>query len=73
MQPVTSGKTFYVERSMDISKSAADAGQLGGSTASGWSLDTSALAVGTTGIAQGSTDESISKLFPPQDLRMIPG
>jgi hypothetical protein len=68
MKPVTSGKTFYVERSMDISKSAADAGQLGGSTASGWSLDTSALAVGTTGIAQGSTDESISKLFPPQDF-----
>ena len=68
MQPVTSGKTFYVERSMDISKSAADAGQLGGSTASGWSLDTSALAVGTTGIARGSTDESISKLFPPQDF-----
>lgn len=68
MKPATSGKTFYVERSMDISKSAADAGQLGGSTASGWTLDTSALAMGTVGIAQGSTDVSISKLFPPQDF-----
>ena len=36
MKPATSGKRFYVERSMDISKSAADAGQFGGSTASGW-------------------------------------
>lgn len=68
MQPVTSGKTFYVERSMDISKSVVDAGQLGGSVASGWTLDTSALAMGTIGIANGSTDTSINKLFPPQDF-----
>lgn len=65
MQPATSGN-FYTTRTMDISKPAGDADQLGGSIAADWTPDISTLTMCTTGISKGAENTEIDKLFPPQ-------
>lgn len=64
MAPDGSGKEFYTKRTLDISKAAGTAGQLGGTKAADWTLNTSSLAMGS-GIAAGATQQ-IDMLFPPQ-------
>lgn len=68
MQPATLGNIFYTTRTMDISKPAGNADQLGGSTATDWTPDISSLAMYTTGIAKGAENTEIDKLFPPQEF-----
>lgn len=68
MQPVNAGSDFYTTRTMDISKPAGDAAQLGGSIATDWTPDISSLVIYTTGIAKGAENTEIDKLFPPQEF-----
>lgn len=66
LEPETTGSEFYTERTIDIGKAEGDAAQLGGTKTTGWTLDTSLLPMGTSGIAPNTEDTSIDKLFPPQ-------
>lgn len=68
MQPATPGNIFYTTRTMDISKPAGDAAQLGGSIAADWTLNISSLSISTTGISKGAENTEIDKLFPPQEF-----
>lgn len=66
LEPAVAGSDFYIERTLDISYGERDASQLGGTTVSAWTLDTSALPMGSSGISSAGGDTSIDKLFPPQ-------
>lgn len=68
MQPASAGSSFYTTRTIDISKSAGYAAQLGGSIATDWTPDISSLTMYTTGIAKGVENTEIDKLFPPQEF-----
>lgn len=66
LEPETTGREFYTERTLDIGKAEGDAAQLGGTKTTGWTLDTSLLSMGVSGIAPNTEDTGIDKLFPPQ-------
>lgn len=68
MQPATPGSIFYTTRTMDISKPAGNAAQLGGSIATDWTLNISSLSISTTGISKGAENTEIDMLFPPQEF-----
>ena len=66
LEPETASNAFYTTRTLDISLPVDDTNQPAPVNAGGWTLDTQALAMYTTGLQTTAADESIDKLFPPQ-------